>query len=243
MEERDREVQPGPRAGLVREGERVLTVPAGWVLLPPGDPGLTRRVKKAGPCWTMHEKRGRKVFSLGLYAPSARVDAIRKELDVERADPSYARKLERAAQKRDVDQASYQEDFASAVRTFLAFAPTYAALAEQLARAISDHATPVGSGTVARTKRIPIEQRAEAATIAWLRHATTGYDDMQIPRVKGMRREVRRMLAERSRNLLARYRRGERIEATLCPLRRGLAQKQAALPGSRAAEPRPSTGR
>ena len=29
--------------------------------------------------------------------------------------------------------------------------------------AVTDHATPVGSGTVARTKRIPVEQRAEAA--------------------------------------------------------------------------------
>lgn len=29
--------------------------------------------------------------------------------------------------------------------------------------AITDHAVPVGSGTVARTQRIPIERRAEAA--------------------------------------------------------------------------------
>lgn len=50
------------------------------------------------------------------------------------------------------------------------------------------HATPVGSGTVARTSRIPIERRAEAAVIAWLRHQTTAYDDMKIPRVKGRRR-------------------------------------------------------
>jgi hypothetical protein len=62
---------------------------------------------------------------------------------------------------------------------------------------------------VARTTRIPIERRAEAATIAWMRHQTTGYDSMKIPRVKGKRREVRRMLAERSRELLQAYRRGE----------------------------------
>lgn len=36
---------------------------------------------------------------------------------------------------------------------------------------------------------------------------TTGYDDMVIPRVKGKRREVRQMLAQRSKELLARYRR------------------------------------
>jgi hypothetical protein len=34
--------------------------------------------------------------------------------------------------------------------------------------------------------------------IAWMRHQTTGYDGMVIPRVKGKRREVRRLLARRS---------------------------------------------
>src|SRR5579883_2563784 len=63
-------------------------------------------------------------------------------------------------------QAEYVEDFLGAVVTFLAFHANYADLAERLARAVTDHATPVGSGTVGRTKRIPVEQRAEAAVIA-----------------------------------------------------------------------------
>jgi hypothetical protein len=74
---------------------------------------------------------------------------------------------------------------------------------------------------VARTKRIPVEQRAEAAVIAWMRHQTTGYDDMVIPRVKGKRREVRRMLAQRSKELLVRFRQGESL-SDACPLRRAL---------------------
>jgi hypothetical protein len=82
---------------------------------------------------------------------------------------------------------------------------------------VTDHTTPVGSGTVARTKRIPVEERAEAAVIAWMRHQTTGYDGMAIPRVKGKRREVRRMLARRSQDLLSRYRRGEPVPEG-CPL-------------------------
>jgi hypothetical protein len=53
--------------------------------------------------------------------------------------------------------------------------------------------------------------------IAWMRHSTTGYDGMVIPRVKGKRREVRRLLASRSRQLLSRYRRGEPASAE-CPL-------------------------
>ena len=65
------------------------------------------------------------------------------------------------------------------------FIPNHADLADRLARAVTDHATPVGSGTVARTKRIPVEQRAEAAVIAWMRHQTTGYDGMVIPEDQG----------------------------------------------------------
>jgi hypothetical protein len=98
-----------------------------------------------------------------------------------------------------------------------------------MARAITNHATPVGSGTVARTKRIPIEQRAEAAVIAWMRHQTTGYEGMVIPRVKGKRREVRRMLARRSHELLARYRRGEPVGEG-CPLKKALAVEQQGRP-------------
>ncbi len=104
---------------------------------------------------------------------------------------------------------------------FLAFHPKYADLADRLARAVTGHATPVGSGTVARTKRIPVGMRAEAAVIAWMRHQTTGYDGMMIPRVKGKRREVRRTLAWRSQDLLERYRRGEPVLET-CPLMKAL---------------------
>ena len=115
------------------------------------------------------------------------------------------------------------EDFESAVLSYLNFHSRYADEAARLAVLVTEHATPVGSGTVARTKRIPVEKRAEAAVIAWLRHQTTGYDDMVIPRVKGKRREVRRMLAQRSKALLERYRRGETVDAG-CVLRSALAQ-------------------
>jgi hypothetical protein len=126
------------------------------------------------------------------------------------------------ARHRDKAQAEYVEDFFGAVVAFLAFHRDHAELAGRLAHAVTDHATPVGSGTVARTKRIPVGERAEAAVIAWMRHQTTGYDGMVIPRVKGKRREVRRMLARRSQELLARYRRGEAVGEG-CPLKRALA--------------------
>ena len=223
----DQTFTPGPTPNTVRTADgKILTVPDGWILLPPGDAGLTRRVKAAGEHWTVQERKGRKVFSRGVWAPAAVIERVRAELDAERSTAGYAKRKAADARRREKVQGEYVEDFAAAVRTFLAFHPTYADLAHRLARAVSAHATPVGSGTVARTQRIPVEERAEAAVIAWLRHQTTGYDSMPIPRVKGQRREVRRMLARRSHELLARYRRGEAIPAD-CPLQQALADSGA----------------
>ena len=214
---------PGPAPNSVRSADgQVLTVPEGWSLLPPGDAALTRRVKAAGEHWVVQEKKGRKLFSRGVWAPAATIATIRAELEVERATAGYAKRRQSDARRRDKVQAEYVEDFFGAVVAFLAFHPAHAELAQRLARAVTEHATPVGSGTVARTQRIPVHERAEAAVIAWMRHQTTAYDAMTIPRVKGKRREVRRMLAQRSQELLSRYRRGEPV-ATACPLQQALA--------------------
>ena len=161
---------PGPTPNTVRTSDgKVLTVPEGWTLLPPGDAGLTRRVKAAGDHWVVQEKVGRKMFSRGIWAASATIDRIRAELDAERSTEGYAKKQDAAARRREKVQAEYVEDFLGAVVAFLAFHPAHADLADRLARAVTEHATPVGSGTVARTERIPVEQRAEAAVIAWMR--------------------------------------------------------------------------
>jgi hypothetical protein len=77
----------------------------------------------------------------------------------------------------------YVEDFLGAVVTFLAFNPNHADLADRVARAVEDHATPVGTGTVSRIKRIPVEQRAEATVIAWMSHQTTRW---RCPRQRGI---------------------------------------------------------
>lgn len=213
---------PGPTPNTVRSADgQILTAPAGWVLLPPGDAALTRRVKAAGDHWTVQEKKGRKVFSRGVWAPAATIDRIRTELAGERSTPGHARRQEAAVRRRAQVQADYVEDFFGAVVAFLAFHPLHATLADRLAHAVTEHATPVGSGTVARTKRIPVEKRAEAAVIAWLRHSTSAYDTMAIPRVKGKRREVRRLLARRSQELLNGYRRGAAVPPT-CPLQAAL---------------------
>ena len=220
---------PGPIPNTVRAADgKVLTVPDGWVLLPPGDAALTRRVKAAGDHWVVQEKRGRKVFSRGTWAAAATIERIRADLVAERSTEGFAKKKESDARRREKAQTEYVIDFHGAVVTFLAFHENYADLADRLARAVTIHATPVGSGTVARTKRIPVEQRAEAAVIAWMRHGTTGYDSLVIPRVRGKRREVRRMLARRSHELLERYRRGEPV-GDECPLKKALAVVQGSV--------------
>jgi hypothetical protein len=190
-----------PRQVRAPDG-RVLVVPTEWSCLAPGDAGLTRRVKAAGPSWTVVEKVGRKTFSKGVWAPAENIAAAKAALDAERATPAFAKKRAASVKRREAEQAQYVEDFEGAVKRFLRFTPTFSALEATLAQKVTVHATPVGSGTVARTERIPLEQRAESAVIAWMRHQTTAYDSMKVARVKGARRDVRRQLAEVSRVVL-----------------------------------------
>ena len=216
-------VAPHPRPRKVRSKENVtLEVPAGWELLPPGDAGLTRRVKSNGPTWTVKEKKGRRMFSKGVWAPAEIIEACRASVTAERDSPAYRRRQEASRRRRDTKQAAYVVEFEAAISTFLRFHADHQELAQRFASAVAAHATPVGSGTVARTERISVERRAEAAVIAWLRHQTTAYDELRIERVKGQRREVRRQLAETSRRLLDRYRRPGAAPGD-CPLRRALA--------------------
>ena len=210
-----------PRVFRAPDGS-LLSPPAGWACLPPGDAGLTRRVKAAGETWLVVEKRGRKTFSRGLWAPAAHIEAARGTLDAERSTDAYAKKQEAASRRREREQAEYVTEFEASVRAFLRFSPRWSALATRLAELVTAHATPVGSGTVARTERIPVERRAESAVIAWMRHQTTAYDSMSIKRVKGERREVRRELAEVSRAVLDLHRRDVAHLPPTCPLCRAI---------------------
>src|SRR5690348_17304935 len=131
---------PGPTPNTVHSADgTILTAPEGWALLPPGDAALTRRVKEAGQHWVVQEKKGRKIFSRGVWAPAATIDRIRAELETERSTDSYAKRKEADARRRDKAQAEYVEDFFGAVVAFLAFHPNHADLADRLARAVTVH--------------------------------------------------------------------------------------------------------
>ena len=205
---------------FLRDG-KVVTVPESWVFVPSGDPVLTRRLKSSTECWLVVHKRKNRIEAIGLWCDGTLVERIKNDLAAERSNPAYQRKLEAARQARIAKQDAYVIEFRQAVVDYLHFAPKYEEMAWDLADAVTDHAIPVGSGTVARTERIPVSKRAEAAVIAWMRHQTTGYDNMHIARIKGERRAVRRELAGDSRELLEIYRRGDDAPDN-CPLKAAL---------------------
>src|ERR1700722_15436445 len=121
---------PGPTPNTVRAADgTVKTAPEGWVLLPPGDAALTRRVKAAGDHWGVQEKKGRKTFSKGVWASAETEDRIRVELKTERSTESYSNRKDADAKRRDKAQAEYVEDFTGAIVAFLAFHPSHAEVA------------------------------------------------------------------------------------------------------------------
>lgn len=226
---------PDPRVFVGPDGKR-FTVPAGWACLPPGDAMLTRRVKQAGPSWSVIEKRGRKSFSKGLWAPQENIENVRAAVEAERSTDAYAKKRAADAQRRERNETAYAGAFEAEVLSFLRFSPVWADLGRAMAQKVAAHATPVGSGTVARTKRISVAERAEAAVIAWMRHQTTAYDHMKIARVAGKRRQVRRDLAHISRAVLDLHRRDAPHPERACPLCTALAPSDTArIDASRAA--------
>jgi len=218
-------VRPGLKKGTVlSESGKELIPPGDWAFLKAGDAAITRSVKAKGETWVVQVRKGRRMISKGIWAKESHILESQKEVEAKRATPEYAKRRKGDLARRAAKQEQYLVDFCAEVVSYLGFHPRYQAEADILGKKITEHAAPVGSGTVARTERIPIAKRAEAATIAWLRHQTTAYDSMRIARIKGKRREVRRQLAAKSVKLLHGYRQG-RAPAENCPLQQVINQK------------------
>lgn len=135
----------------------------------------------------LKSKKGRRIISLGIWASEAAINRAKYEVNAVRLTETYQKKRASDAVRREKKQELYSEEFIMAIRSFPGFGLRYADLEQKLAKAVADHAVPVGSGTVARTKMIPIEKRAQLAVIAWMRHLTTVYDNLKIARIKGKR--------------------------------------------------------
>lgn len=221
MESGHKIVKPGLKGTFIGENGEKVSPPAGWEFLPAGDAGLTRKVTAQGIFWRVQAQMGRRIISKGIWAPGETIASARQEVEAVRSTAAYQKKLAGDRQRRGKKQAEYEKEFCLEVRTFLAFAPRHQELEKEMAEAITVHTVPVGSGTVARSAMIPVEERAAKAVIAWMRHQTTAYESMRIPRIKGKRREIRRMLAGRSVELLKAYREGLDTSPG-CPLRQAL---------------------
>ena len=221
MDEQSRIVTLAANGRLLDENGHPVTPPEGWVFLPAGDAGVTRKVSSAGVFWRVQVKMGRRIISKGLWAPKDTIELAALQMQSTRQTELYQKKVEAAKRRREKIQTEYVDDFCNQVERFLNFHPIYKDMGAKMAKLVSLHATPVGSGTVARTATISIEERASRAVIAWMRHQTTAYDQMPIARIKGERRRVRRMLAQRSVELLESYRKGEPIKID-CPLQAAL---------------------
>ena len=84
---------PGPTPDTVKTPDgKILHPPESWMLLPPGDAALTRRVKAQGDHWLVQEKKGRKVFSRGVWAEAKLIESLKKDLEAERDTDAYKKK-------------------------------------------------------------------------------------------------------------------------------------------------------
>jgi hypothetical protein len=204
---------------------KVFSVPTGWKNLPAGDASVTRKVKSLGPTWTVQEKKGRKAISHGVWAAKEQIEEAVTLVEAQRADPKHQKKLAQVKVRREEKETVFGEDFQQEIIQFLNFDQKYHLLVEQLSKRVKEHAVPVGSGTVARSSSITLDDKAALAVMAWMRHQTSAYDTTPVPRIKGARRELRRQIARQSERILAKYRSGDDVDFKVCPLYKTLKTK------------------
>lgn len=221
MNNNKRIVKPGPNGSLIGEKGESLSPPTHWKFLPAGDAGITRKVTAKGEFWRVQIKKGKRLISKGIWAPAITIQQAQQDVKEIRSTDEYKKKRIYDLNRREKKQSEYEVEFCKHVKTYLHFHPKYKSIEKQMAEAITEHAIPVGSGTVARTAMIPVEERAARAVIAWMRHQTTAYDHIQIAHIKGERRAVKREFAKQSKVILSKYRSGE-IISVHCPLRNAL---------------------
>jgi len=87
------------------------------------------------------------------------------------------RQREVNARQRDRAEAAHREELAAAVFRWLDFAPHHSLLATELCVGAVEQAAVLGSGRAGRVRTLPLEERAELAARAFIRHRHTDYDD------------------------------------------------------------------
>lgn len=153
-----------------------VEVPTGWALLPSGDAFVTRTVKATGVYWLAWQPRSRSRRHrrlIGLLAPEPTITAAEQAAAATAA--ARARRREQGARTRERQEVRYRSQLERAVVAYLAFAPEHEELAHGIAAAAATRAAEVGSGRVGRTRLRPLEERAELAVRAEIRHSHTAY--------------------------------------------------------------------
>lgn len=156
-----------------------IPVPEKWDLLESGDPLITRRVKARGKYWEYYHELKTKAYNkkLGIFAPINIIEEERGKISSERRTKEYEQRLQRSQKSREKKETKYRKEFAEACFQFLNFVPDQKDLAWQIAWGAASVATNVGSGRVGRTKKLPLEKKAELAVRAFIRHNFTNYDE------------------------------------------------------------------
>lgn len=187
-----------------------IDTPAGWDSQEPGNPFITRRVKLMGPYWVALRARKGHTETLGILAPAANIEAATRLAEETEAARSAART--RSQGQRIRRETAYRQLFADAVLRYLDFAPRYQALALKIAKAVADRATAVGSGRVGRTAKLTLEDKAELAARAYIRHRYTKYEDRARDGLFDLDREVHLVIRDGSQEevdeFLEKHRRG-----------------------------------
>jgi hypothetical protein len=166
------------KEGLWTPDHGAVDVPDDWDFLPSGDAFMTRTVKAAGVYWLSWDPktRSRPHRRLrGLWAPKETIAAAQAKADETATQRAKGR--ESGSRQRERQEARYREELRQAIVAYLAFAPSHADLAQEIADEASGHAALVGSGRVGRTRTIALEERAALAARAYIRHRHTAYED------------------------------------------------------------------
>lgn len=178
------EVYASHDGGVWHPEHGAVEAPEGWELLPAGDAFVTRRVKAAGPYWSLWRPRDRSHRYrrlVGLLAPAAAIARARSEA-LETAERRTGRRA-RGAEYRARQEVDYRAELAEAMVAFLDFDPRYAELAQRIASEAAGRAAEVGSGRVGRTRTLSLEERAALAARALIRHRYTDYEDRLVAEV------------------------------------------------------------
>ena len=151
-----------------------LSLPVGWVFDPPGDVFVTREVKK-GTYRVLLKRRKGYTATLGVFCPEANLAGAEKRWDETAEYRAWQRAIGQSLRERAEER--YRAELEEAIIDLLGFRLQHAAMAREIARGAVAQATPVGSGRVGRTRRLPLSQRAEFAARTFICHRHTDCEE------------------------------------------------------------------